>query len=245
MNRTVTRPKAPVVKRRLNGQTARPVEPVARFDVGAVGVAKRRSPVWMAAGVLIVAACALGGVLLVGARDHRSSVVVAAHDLPAGTAITKADLRVITVSADAGLSALSPTAAASLVGELPVAPVDAGTLLNPGMFAASDALGSGEMVFGASLSAGAAPLSKLQVGDRVELLTAPTATGGAAVIPADGSIPPGSVAAVSLGVGSVYRVETLATGDVWVSIRASSDVGLAASAAAASKSLRVVLVGGS
>ena len=79
--------------------------------------------------------------------------------------------------------------AAELIGRIPVGRVPAGAVLAPGMFADEVALGADEMVVGAALDPGEAPLSGLQVGAPVELLalgadrcdlqraTAPTGSG--------------------------------------------------------------------
>ena len=48
---------------------------------------------------------------------------------------------------------------------------------------------------------------------------------------------------MSFGTGTVWAVEPIATGQLWVSMRVDRDVGLAASQASAADTLRVVLVG--
>ena len=66
---------------------------------------------------------------------------------------------------------------------------------------------------------------------------APATSDGAA--PAAGDAP----VARSFGTGTVWAVEPIATGQLWVSMRVDRDVGLAASQASAADTLRVVLVG--
>ena len=110
------------------------------------------------------------------------------------------------------------------------------------MFADDVALGADEMVVGAALDPGEAPLSGSQVGAPVELLAlepvdaGATSDGAAARMPAESPSP--------IGTGTVWAVEPIATGQLWVSMRVRRDVGLAASQASAADTLRVVLVGG-
>ena len=64
----------------------------------------------------------------------------------------------------------------TLVGLLPVGRIPAGTLLAQGMFADEVPLAPNEVVFGAALDPGEAPLSGVQVGAPVELLDVPKAS---------------------------------------------------------------------
>jgi hypothetical protein len=104
------------------------------------------------------------------------------------------------------------------------------------MFAAEDRLAAGELVFGAALDPGEAPLSEVDVGSAVRLLYAPKT-------PSGGAVPATPPRARLLGDGVVWAVETLGTGQLWVSMRVSDGVGLAASQAAQDDALRVVLSG--
>ncbi len=56
---------------------------------------------------------------------------------------------------------------------------------------------------------------------------------------------PTPAGAVAIGSGTVWAVESLATGQLWISMRVPRAVGLAASEAAQLDTLRVVLIGGS
>jgi SAF domain len=210
--------------------------PVARFVPGEVGAAKGRNPVWLVAGVVLVVACALAGALLFSRGSGQRDVVVAAKDVTAGVPVGRGDLRVVRMSVPAGVSTLSPVEASGLVGQRSSGRVPAGTLLNPAMFATVAPVADGEMVFGAALHPGAAPLSSITVGATVELLSAGKPdTAAAAAVP---------VPAMSLGTGVVWAVEALASGDVWVSVRVARPVGLLASQADQEHSLRIVLAGG-
>jgi hypothetical protein len=226
------KPRRPLSKRR-----PAPPLPAARFDPGRVGETRRRNPAWVLGGLLLVVLCALGGVLLFSSADERTQVLVAAGDLEPGEPISRGDLRIERLALDGGVGSLSPAAVDDLVGQLPVGRIPAGTLLARGMFAADVPLAANEIVFGAALDPGEAPLSGVQVGAPVELLDVPRAspTAEPATEPA---------AAVTLGTGTVWAVEQLATGQLWISMRVPRPVGLAASEASQLDTLRVVLIGG-
>jgi SAF domain len=238
MSETIEAP-SPAKSRRptTKQRPARPV-PAARFDPGRVAETRHRNPAWVLGGVLVVLLCALAGVLLFSSADERTEVLVAASDLEPGEPISRADLRIERIVLDGGVGSLSPAAADELVGELPVGRVPAGTLLAPGMFAAEVPLAPNEVVFGAALDPGEAPLSGVQVGAPVELLDVARASPTAEL----GTEP--ATAAVTIGTGTVWAVEPLATGQLWISVRVPRTVGLSASEASQLDTLRVVLIGG-
>lgn len=218
-----------------------PAGPAARFDPGRIAEPRHRNPTWLVAGILLVLLSALGGVLLFSSNDDRSEVLVAAQDLEPGQPIEQTDLRIERVAVDGGIATVGPSDAADLVGQIPVGRVPAGAVLAPGMFADEVALGPDEMVVGAALDPGEAPLSGLQIGAPVELLALEPIGAGAT---SDGTAATDTgLVAVPLGTGTVWAVEPVATGQLWVSMRVSRDVGLAASQASAADTLRVVLVG--
>ena len=181
---------------------------------------------WLVAGVLLVVVSALGGVLLFSSTDDRVDVVVAATELLPGQPVERADLRVARVAVDDGITTVTPDAVANLVGQQAIGRVPAGTLLSPGMFADELPLEPGEVVFGAALDPGEAPLSALQVGTPVELLSvvpsdpfsqAPPPVEGEGEAAAQPSA--GAVVSTSIGSGIVWAVEPIATGQLWVSVR--------------------------
>jgi hypothetical protein len=224
---------------RPDGEPVRgPAAPAARFDAGRVGEARHRNPGWLLAGVLLVLVSAIGGVLLFSSADDRHGVLVAAGDIDIGQPVERGHLRVVQMSSVEGVETIGPSAASALIGQVPVGRIPAGTVLNPSMFAETSPLGADEMVFGAALEPGAAPLSSVAVGTRVRLLSAPRSAAGAPVEPdADAR------SARPIGDGVVWGYESLGSGKVWVSVRTTVDVGLAASRAAQDDELRVVLVG--
>jgi len=217
----------------------RRVRPAARFEPGRVAEPRPRNPIWLVAGVLLVVLSALGGVLLFTANDDRVDVVVAATDLLPGQPVERTDLRIAQVGVDEDVATVSPAGVEDLLGRQPTGRIPAGTLLSPGMFADELALGPDEVVVGAALDPGEAPLSGIQVGVTVELL----AIEAGAEAPAPDA-PAVVVAATPIGTGTIWAVEPIATGQLWLSMRVDREVGLAASLASAQDALRVVLVGG-
>jgi hypothetical protein len=245
--KTSTPPARPAPGRRPRlKRRAAPPTPAARFEPGRVAEPRHRNPAWLLAGVLLVVLCALGGVLLFSSADDRTEVLFAARDLDPGQPISRGDLRIARLSIDGSLDSLSPADVDGLVGRLPGGRIPAGALLAGGMFADELPLSAGEMVFGAALDPGEAPLSDVQVGAPVELLDVPKATPGAidAADPATPTAPTASTNARVIGSGTVWAVEQLATGQLWISMRVPRDVGLTASEASQNDTLRVVLLGG-
>jgi hypothetical protein len=218
-------------RRRAAGGAA----PAARFEPGRVAEPRHRNPTWIVAGVLLVLLSALGGVLLFTSTDDRSEVLVAARDLDPARPVERGDLRIQRVALDSNVSSLPVASAAELVGEHPIGLIPAGTMLTAAMFESSLPLGPGEMVVGAALDPGEAPLFKLKVGAAVELVKVTVPAPG--VAETDGS-------ATSIGTGTVWAVEPVASGQLWVSVRVTADIGMQASAAAAQDRLRVALIGG-
>jgi hypothetical protein len=213
----------------------RPATPAARFELGKVAEARHRNPTWIVAGVLLVLLSALGGVLLFMSSDDRTTVLVAARDLDPGRPVERADLRIERVAVDPGVATMPVAAAEGIVGEHPVGRVPAGTMLAAGMFTSAQPLGPDEVVIGAALDPGEAPMAGLQVGSAVELVRID--------VPGPGATD-ATASATPLGAGTVWAVEPVATGQLWVSVRVTRDIGLAASVAAAEDHLRVVLGGG-
>jgi hypothetical protein len=142
------------------------------------------------------------------------------------------------MSSATGVATLGTGDAAALIGQIPVGRIPAGTVLNASMFNSSSPLGADEMVFGAALDPGEAPLSAVTVGSAVRLLAAPRAVAGAERDAA--AAPP---AAVVIGDGVVWDHEALGSGKLWLSVRTTVEVGLVASKAAQDDELRVVIIG--
>jgi hypothetical protein len=217
---------------------SRRAAPASRVELGRTGQARHRNPGWLLAGVLLVLVSAIGGVLLFASADERHGVLVAAADIEVGQPLQRSHLRVVQMSSATGVATLGTGDAAGLIGQIPLGRIPTGTVLNASMFNSSSPLGADEMVFGAALDPGEAPLSGITVGSAVRLLAAPRAVAGAARDAA--ASPP---VAVVIGDGVVWDHEALGSGKIWLSVRTTVDVGLVASKAAQDDELRVVIIG--
>ena len=179
---------------------------------------------------------ALGGVLLFTSNDDRADVLVAAAELQPGRAVERGDLRIGSVATDDGVASMAADDASEIIGRFPIGRIPAGTMLTPAHVRQR-----------ASRSA------------RTRWCSAPRSTPARRRCPVWRSGRPSSccrsrppirprpevdVAAAALGTGTVWAVESIATGQLWVSMRVPRDVGVAASLASASDTLRVVLIGG-
>ncbi len=209
-------------------------KPVARFSPGRAAPPRQRNLGWLLGGVLLVLVCALAGVLLVTAGDDRVDVVVAAADLERGRPVERSDLRVVRVQVGSGVATVSPTAAAELIGRAPLGEIPHGSLLAAEMFSDTEALAADEVVVGAALDPGEAPLSTIAPGTAVKLLYSPPTPPGEQ---------PSAPSSQVLGAGTVWMSETLGTGQIWLTVRVEDSVGLAVSQAAQDDALRVVLSG--
>jgi hypothetical protein len=238
-SRTTRRPRPPSAPPGESPNDLRRAAPADRVEFGRAGEARHRNPGWLLAGVLLVLVSAIGGVLLFASADDRHAVLVAAADIELGQPVQRSDLRVVQMSSAAGVATLGNADAGDLIGQVAIGRIPAGTVLNPSMFDSSSPLAAGEMVFGAALDPGEAPLSTVAVGTAVRLLAAPRAIAGATRD--DAAAPP---PAVVIGDGVVGDHEALGSGKVWLSIRTTVEVGLVASKAAQDDELRVVVIGG-
>jgi hypothetical protein len=229
--RPATAPQASRARRRGPAAPA----PAARFDPGRVAAPRHRNPTWIVAGVLLVLLSALGGVLLFTSTDDRAEVLVAATDLDPGRAVALDDLRIERVAVSGGVRSVPASSATDLVGQHPTGRIPAGTLLAPSMFDAAIPLAEDEMVVGTALDPGEAPLTAVEVGAAVELIEVAVSRPGEPAAGQDSARP--------IGRGTVWAVEPVATGQLWLSVRVEREVGLAVSLAAAQDRLRVALVG--
>lgn len=216
----------------------RAAAPAARVAAGPVGAARQRNPGWLLAGVLLVLVSALAGVLLFSSADDKHEVLVAAGDVEIGQPLLRSHLRVVRMSTAPGVDTLGPDDVSDIVGRIAVGRIPSGTVLHPAMFDVTPPLAADEMVFGAALAPGAAPISSVSIGSPVRLLSVPHAVVGAN--PASTDVPQ---TAGTLGDGIVWGYEALGSGNVWVSVRTTTEIGLAASKAAQDDELRIVLVG--
>jgi Flp pilus assembly protein CpaB len=186
------------------------------------------------------------GAYVFQAVSDEMSVVVAAGDLAPGEPIDAGDLRVVQMGQAGNLRAIQSDQQDLIIGQVPRAPIPAGTVLNTGLFVAEDdALPPGHVVVGATFGPGAIPTSSLRPGDRVALIVV-TPTGPASASEAS------AASASVVGEASVWAVAgselaTVEAGGVssttFVSLLVDADLQTTVAQAAASEVLRLSLVG--
>lgn len=133
-------------------------------------VARRRSPAWVAGGVLLVLLCALAFAVGQTRLGARQAVLVVARDVPAGQVVTDSDLAVARLSVDAGLRLIPASARGSVIGRPAAVPLVAGTLLSEAELGVASAVPPGQAVIGVPLKPGQfppglAPGARVQVAD--------------------------------------------------------------------------------
>ena len=205
--------------------------------LASLGGPKRRKNSWVIVGVVLVAVAALLGAYVFATVTDRISVLVAAVDLEPGVPIGESDLRVVEMGRTSELRAIQPDLQDLVLGQAPRGPIPAGTVLNTGLFVPrSEVLPAGTVVVGALLDAGAAPVSSLTTGDRVEMLatapSSPTSSGGTALL---------------LGDATVWSVQMMGSSEsssrLWVSLLVDESLHAPVAQAAADGRLRLGLVG--
>lgn len=204
----------------------------------------RRRPSWVVAGVILVGLAALLGAYVFTAATDTLSVTVAARDLSPGETIEAGDLRVVELGRTGDLRAILADQQDLIIGLTPRSPIPADTLLNTGLFvSAEDVLPAGQVVVGASFTAGEVPTPSLAVGERVAILAVTQqAVGGV-----DTSTEP--AAATVVGEATVWAVTGEATTggsseQVWVSLLIDEELQNVVAQAAADELLRLSLVTG-
>lgn len=203
-----------------------------------LSASKRRKHSWVVLGVVLVAVSALLGAYVFATVTDRISVLVAAADLEPGVAIGADDLRVVEMGRTSELRAIQPDLQDLILGQAPRGPIPAGTVLNTGLFVPRDeVLPAGMVVVGALLDAGAAPISSLTTGDRVEMLAAAPSISQSA--------PAGT--ALRLGEATVWSVQLMGTTEassrMWVSLLVDEELHAPVAQAASEGRLRLGLVG--
>lgn len=209
--------------------------------------------------VLLVAGCALGALVWSAASNERVPVLALAADVARGEQLGAADVRVVNIDTDTEIASVPASSLGNFVGSIATADLSAGTVIAPSQFAIGEPLGPGEAVVGAALGDGEYPVPDLRPGDSVDAYLMPASTASASTTGTDGgdagdpasasdpeseeSPPTGDVLDVRLlaaGV-EVYSV-TVGTNDVFVSLRAPSELAGDIAGAADLGRLRLVLV---
>ena len=181
---------------------------------------------------------ALGGVLLFTSNDDRTEVLVAAADLEPGQPLERSDLRIQRVALDGGVASMARRRPPSWSAGSPSARSRRGRCWHRACSPTTPRSAPTRW----SSAPPSTPARRRCRGCRSARpsscsTSTPPARRGA---PADGDRRRDRD---SIGTGTVWAVEPIATGQLWVSMRVAREVGLTASLAAAQDTLRVVLVG--
>lgn len=201
-----------------------------------LGAPKRRSVTRVLAGIGLLALSAMiGAYLFVASSPETTRVMVADGELAAGEPIGAGSLRVVEIGATDGLDVVSPEEQEVLFGLTPRSPIPDGTLLNPGLFVASDeAIPEGKVIVGVVLGPGSAPLERLRIGDPVGLVAVVSNVG------LDDSAPE------LLGEGEVWAIgpadDGLGDDAFWVSVLVDVEIQVAVAQAASADQLWVTAV---
>ncbi len=211
----------PTRRAHVAGRRRRPASSRARSPRRATATRRGSSPASCSCSL-----SALGGVLLFTSSDDRADVLVAAADLQpgrAGRARRPADRQ---VAADDGVASMAAADAAEIIGRFPIGRIPAGTMLTPGDVRRRRP--ARRRRDGARRRA--RPRRGAAVRSRGRRRPSSCCRSRPPIRPDRRST---SAAASTLGTGTVWAVEPIATGQLWVSVRVPRDVGLAASLASA------------
>jgi hypothetical protein len=215
--------------------------PRALEGQGTAGVAlrtRRRSGPLAAAGVLLVAGCALAFALTWLRAGDRAPVLAVSRTVAAGQVITAGDLTTARVSADGPVSLIPSSQEAAVVGHTAATALPAGSLLTAGDIGAAPP-GTGQALLGVAVKAGQFP-PDLAAGDTVDVLATPAGPS------AGGSGGAGSSAQAALPVGRAVVVsvstQQAAPGTVVVELQVSQDAMPQVAAAAATGQIDLAAV---
>jgi SAF domain len=141
---------------------------------------RRRSGPLAAAGVLLVAGCALAFALTWLRAGDRTPVLAVSRTVAAGQVITAADLTTARVSADGPVSLIPSSQEPAVTGHTAATALPAGSLLTTGDIGPAPPP-AGQAMLGVAVEAGQFP-PDLAAGDTVDVLATPAgpATGGPA-----------------------------------------------------------------
>ncbi len=154
---------------RLNGHA----EPTINLGAAPDHTRKRRLPE-MAAGLLLVAVCALGALWWQASSTERQPVLALRNAVERGQVIQLDDLQVVSIDTDQPIAVLADTRSAEIIGRVARTDLAAGSLVTPQQFSTSSSLGLGQGVVGMALEAGQFPSLSLSPGDAVSVVLTPS-----------------------------------------------------------------------
>ncbi len=180
--------------------------------------------------VLVVTVSALAGVVVFSQASAREPVLAMANPVERGQVLAAEDLRVVYVASDDPVATVPATGIGTLVGRMAVADLEEGTIVTPAFFVDRELVESGDGVVGLALSPGEYPTLRLAPGDVVDVIETGGAFGEAGGVLAAGAV--------------VFEVAELGTqGSRFVSLRMPAGTAAEVARAAATGTVRLVLVG--
>ncbi|MFT3876387.1 MAG: SAF domain-containing protein [Propioniciclava sp.] len=191
----------------------------------------RRSPLWLAAGLIAIALGGLGSAAVFSSLSASQPVLQATRTLHRGEIIQSSDLTTVPVSAGLGVATVPESRLSDVVGRAAVTDVPGGSLLVDGSWGDAG-LPSGQSRVGVRLASGRFPVSDLRPGTPLLVVALPS---GSSESGTDADVLPGSVRA-TLVAAPVQQADASATFDLNL---ASEDAEAVARLAAAD---RVALV---
>lgn len=212
-----------------------------RGPAGVAVRAGRRSGPLAAAGVLLVAGCALAFALAWLRAGDRVPVLALSRTVAAGQVITPGDLTVVRVSAQGQVALVPAAQQAAIAGHTAAATLPAGSLLSRGDIGTAPP-GPGQALVGVAVKAGQFP-PDLAAGDTVDVLATPAGSATSASPQGNGvqaALPAGRAVVVSV----TEQQDT--PGSAVVELRVAQDAmpQVAAVAAAGQIDLATVAAGG-
>lgn len=160
---------------------------------------RRRSVPLAAAGVLLVAGCALAFAIAWLRAGDRTPVLALSHSVAAGQVITATDLTVVRVSAEGPVTFVPASQEAAVAGHTAATALSVGSLLTTSDIG-TPSMSAGQAMLGVAVKPGQFP-PDLAAGDTVDVLATPasSATGGSSGAgSAQAALPVGRAVVVSI-----------------------------------------------
>jgi hypothetical protein len=142
---------------------------------------RRRSPVMVSLGVVLVVIGALAGWRYVASASGGAHPYLAVYEsVPIGGQISAADLQPVTITSARGLAPIPASQESRVIGEYASVALVPGTLLTDGELSASNEVGPNQALIGLQLSPAQRPNRSLKPGDHVLLIEVPPPNSAAA-----------------------------------------------------------------
>lgn len=208
---------------------------VSRPDIQRSTVRRRKRQMpWVLAGLLLVSGSALGFAVWADMQSERTRVLVAARDIALGQTVEQWDFREASVAVDDAMAFVASRELGTVVGQTAQSAIPEGAVVAPAHLGDKVGVPAQMAVVGASLDAGAFPVSDLARGDLVDLFE----------VAASRQDESGEQ---RIGAGEVWAVEGIDLGGeprIFLSLLVASDIAGAVTNAEARDLLHVVLSAG-